>query len=230
MEYYTKSEGLGFLIRKSRIDFRIEFRGVSILCEFNPSTKTRYGHTRTHQRPLVFHDHLVSHDRHQTTLWLHSNPSTSVPLIQRFQSLCHVTQMTTRRSYRDSGTSAGDVSNNTTVKWCSKDEFVKWAKGVSNLVQVTESHSSDPVFYRQENSAFNRQSTMAWSHMSNVTWPSMAIFMAIFLQTVPHDPSKLFCSINGSNFKWYDMARGWPQQWFDKCSKRTFLQTFTFQS
>ena len=85
MEYYTKSEGLGFLIRKSRIDFRIEFRGVSILCEFNPSTKTRYGHTRTHQRPLVFHDHLVSHDRHQTTLWLHSNQSTSVPLIQRFQ-------------------------------------------------------------------------------------------------------------------------------------------------
>ena len=85
MEYYTKSEGLGFLIRKSRIDFRIEFRGVSILCEFNPSTKTRYGHIRTHQRPLVFHDHLVSHDRHQTTLWLHSNPSTSVPLIQRFQ-------------------------------------------------------------------------------------------------------------------------------------------------
>ena len=85
MEYYTKSEGLGFLIRKSRIDFRIEFRGVSILCEFNPSTKTRYGHTQTHQRALVFHDHLVSHDRHQTTLWLHSNPSTSVPLIQRFQ-------------------------------------------------------------------------------------------------------------------------------------------------
>ena len=84
-EYYTKSEGLGFLIRKSRIDFRIEFRGVSILREFNPSTKTRNGHTRTHQRPLVFHDHLVSHDRHQTTLWLHSNPSTSVPLIQRFQ-------------------------------------------------------------------------------------------------------------------------------------------------
>ena len=66
MEYYTKSEGLGFLIRKSRIDFRIEFRGVSILCEFNPSTKTRYGHIRTHQRPLVFHDHLVSHDHHQT--------------------------------------------------------------------------------------------------------------------------------------------------------------------
>ena len=85
MEYYTKSEGLGFLIRKSRIDFRIEFRGVSILCEFNPSTKTRYGHTRTHQRPLVFHDHLVSHDHHQTTLWSHTNPSTSVPLIQRFQ-------------------------------------------------------------------------------------------------------------------------------------------------
>ena len=85
MEYYTKSEGLGFLIRKSRIDFRIEFRGVSILCEFNPSTKTRYGHTRTHQRPLVFHDHLVSHDHHQTTLWPHTNPSTSVPLIQRFQ-------------------------------------------------------------------------------------------------------------------------------------------------
>ena len=110
MEYYTKIEGLGFLIRKSRIDFRIEFRGVSILCEFNPSTKTRYGHTRTHQRPLVFHDHLVSHDHHQTTLWPHSNPSTSIPLIQRFQSLCHVTQMTTRRSYRDSGTSDGDDS------------------------------------------------------------------------------------------------------------------------
>ena len=35
MEYYTKSEGLGFLIGESRIDFRIEFRGVSILCEFN---------------------------------------------------------------------------------------------------------------------------------------------------------------------------------------------------
>ena len=85
MEYYTKSEGLGFLIRKSRIDFRIEFRGVSILFEFNPSTKTRYGRHSNHQRPLVFHDHLVSHDRHQTTLWLHSNPSTSVPLIQRFQ-------------------------------------------------------------------------------------------------------------------------------------------------
>ena len=48
MEYYTKSEGLGFLIRKSRIDFRIEFRGVSILCEFNS---------------LIW---LVSHDYHQT--------------------------------------------------------------------------------------------------------------------------------------------------------------------
>ena len=48
MEYYTKSEGLGFLIRKSRIDFRIEFRGVSILCEFNS---------------LIW---LVSHDHHQT--------------------------------------------------------------------------------------------------------------------------------------------------------------------
>ena len=48
MEYYTKSEGLGFLIRKSRIDFRIEFRGVSILFEFNP---------------LIW---LVSHDHHQT--------------------------------------------------------------------------------------------------------------------------------------------------------------------
>ena len=47
-EYYTKSEGLGFLIRKSRIDFRIEFRGVSILFEFNP---------------LIW---LVSHDHHQT--------------------------------------------------------------------------------------------------------------------------------------------------------------------
>ena len=56
MEYYTKSEGLGFLIRKSRIDFRIEFGGVSILCEFNPSTKSRYGHNRTHQRLLVSHD------------------------------------------------------------------------------------------------------------------------------------------------------------------------------
>jgi len=48
MEYYTKSEGLGFLIGKSRIDFRIEFRGVSILCEFNS---------------LIW---LVSHDHHQT--------------------------------------------------------------------------------------------------------------------------------------------------------------------
>ena len=48
MEYYTKSEGLGFLIRKSWIDFRIEFRGVSILCEFNS---------------LIW---LVSHDYHQT--------------------------------------------------------------------------------------------------------------------------------------------------------------------
>jgi len=66
MEYYTKSEGLGFLIRKSRIDFRIEFRGVSILCEFNPSTKSRYGHNRTHQRLLV------SHDQHGLT-WPPSN-------------------------------------------------------------------------------------------------------------------------------------------------------------
>ena len=85
MEYYTKSEGLGFLIGESRIDFRIEFRGVSILCEFNSSTrygfrrtiirrsstylglsrptwslmattKRCYGRNRTHQRPLVSHD------------------------------------------------------------------------------------------------------------------------------------------------------------------------------
>ena len=85
MEYYTKSEGLGFLIGESRIDFRIEFRGVSILCEFNSSTrygfrriiigrsstylglsrptwslmattKRCYGRKRTHQRPLVSHD------------------------------------------------------------------------------------------------------------------------------------------------------------------------------
>ena len=120
MEYYTKSEGLGFLIRKSRIDFRIEFRGVSILCEFNPSTKTRYGHTRTHQRPLVFHDHLVSHDRHQTTLWLHSNPSTSVPLIQRFQIQMvtndHTTELQIIPHYP-----AGDDSNNTTVKTSQMD-------------------------------------------------------------------------------------------------------------
>ena len=65
MEYYTKSEGLGFLIGKSRIDFRIEFRGVSILCEFNS---------------LIW---SVSHDHHQTDL-LGRKPA-SVPLIQRFQ-------------------------------------------------------------------------------------------------------------------------------------------------
>ena len=90
----------------------------------------------------------------------------------------------------------------------------KWAhfwgslfKSRVNLPSHGGCHFMDPVFYRQENSAFNRQSTMAWSHMSNVTWPSMAIFMAIFLQTVPHDPSKLFCSIIGPNFK---MVRyGW---------------------
>ena len=120
MEYYTKSEGLGFLIGESRIDFRIEFRGVSILCEFNPSTKTRYGHIRTHQRPLVFHDHLVFHDRHQTTLWLHSNPSTSVPLIQRFQIQMvtndHTTELQIIPHYP-----AGDDSNNTTVKTSQMD-------------------------------------------------------------------------------------------------------------
>ena len=120
-------------------------------------------------------------------------------------------KVTTRWSYRDSDTLASDDSNNAV-------DQVNHVGGVTSWILYS---------YRQENSAFNRQSTMAWSHMSNVTWPSMAIFMAIFLQTVPHDSSKLFCSINGSNFKWYDMARGWPQQWFDKCSKRTFLQTFT---
>ena len=149
MEYYTKSEGLGFLIGESRIDFRIEFRGVSILCEFNSSTrygfrrtiirrsstylglsrptwslmattKRCYGRNRTHQRPLVFHDHLVSHDRHQTTLWLHSNPSTSVPLIQRFQIQMvtndHTTELQIIPHYP-----AGDDSNNTTVKTSQMD-------------------------------------------------------------------------------------------------------------
>ena len=136
MEYYTKSEGLGFLIGESRIDFRIEFRGVSILCEFNSSThygfrriiirrsstylglsrptwslmattKGCYGHTRTHQRSLV------SHDQHGLT-W----PSPNCTLrggSRRQYRWFNVfkfkwSQMTTRRSYRDSGTSAGHDS------------------------------------------------------------------------------------------------------------------------
>ena len=94
-------------------------------------------------------------------------------------------KVTTRWSYRDSDTLASDDSNNAV-------DQVNHVGGVTSWILYS---------YRQENSAFNRQSTMAWSHMSNVTWPSMAIFMAIFLQTVPHDPSKLSWSIIGPNFK-----------------------------
>ena len=63
---------------------------------------------------------VVSHDRHQTTLWLHSNPSTSVPLIQRFQIQMvtndHTTELQIIPHYP-----AGDDSNNTTVKTSQMD-------------------------------------------------------------------------------------------------------------
>ena len=139
--------------------------------------KTRYGHIRTHQRPLVFHDHLVSHDRHQTTLWLHSNPSTSVPLIQRFQIQMvtndHTTELQIIPHYQ-----AGDDSNNTTVKTSQMDRPQSRTRPIrrsgqtskggfsTNLKSQRIRHFMGPVFYRQENSAFNSQSKLEWSHMT----------------------------------------------------------------
>ena len=139
MEYYTKSEGLGFLIRKSRIDFRIEFRGVSILCEFNS---------------LIW---LVSHDHHQTVRYgeaagVSTADSTFSNSNGRDRSP-KWSKVTTRWSYRDSDTLASDDSNNAV-------DQVNHVGGVTSWILYS---------YRQENSAFNRQSTMAWSHMSNVT-------------------------------------------------------------
>ena len=83
MEYYTKSEGLGFLIGESRIDFRIEFRGVSILCEFNSLIW------------LVPHDScdMATNKLFRQYRWFN---------VFKFKW----PKMTTRWSYRESGTSA----------------------------------------------------------------------------------------------------------------------------
>ena len=143
MEYYTKSEGLGFLIRKSRIDFRIEFRGVSILFEFNS---------------LIW---LVSHDHHQTVRY-GEVAGVSIAESTFFNSSGH--KWPHDGATENLALRPGDVS---TVKLCSKDEFVKWAKGGSDLPQVAEENSTDPVFYRHENSAYKSQST------NGPMWPSM---------------------------------------------------------
>ena len=192
MEYYTKSEGLGFLIGESRIGFRIEFRGVSILCEFNS---------------LIW---LVSHDHHQTVRY---GEVAGVSIAESTFSNSSVRKWPHDGATENLALRPGDVS---TVKWCSKDEFVKWAKGVSNLVQVTESHSSDPVFYRQENSAFNSQSKMAWFPIWANTWlmshdhrwlSSRSGMTDKKLRTVRHDPHK---NCSGQSLvptsKWYDTA------------------------
>ena len=138
MEYYTKSEGLGFLIGKSRIDFRIEFRGVSILCEFNS---------------LIW---LVSHDHHQTVRY---GEEAGVSIAESTFSNSSVRKWPHDGATENLALRPGDVS---TVKWCSKDEFVKWAKGGSDLPQVAEEiDCTDPVFYRQENSAFKSHSKLS---------------------------------------------------------------------
>ena len=228
MEYYTKSEGLGFLIEESRIDFRIEFRGVSILCEFNPSTKTRYGHIRTHQRPLVFHDHLVSHDRHQTTLWLHSNPSTSVPLIQRFQIQMvtndHTTELQIIPHYP-----AGDDSNNTTVKTSQMDRPQSRTRPIRRSGQMSKGGFSTNLKSQRirHGSCILPSRKLSIQKSIETKWSWMTI--DDYLQG-PRWPFKTVW-VN----HWSQIQNGaiWPrrsQQWFDKRSKRTSFQTFTFQS
>ena len=134
-EYYTKSEGLGFLIRKSRIDFRIEFRGVSILCEFNS---------------LIW---LVSHDHHQTVRY---GEVAGVSIAESMFSSSSGHKWPHDGDTENLALRDGDDSNNTTVKlrrWvCQYDckaptmSLSNEQRGVFILSQVTEEMSSR--FYR----------------------------------------------------------------------------------
>ena len=125
MEYYTKSEGLGFLIRKSRIDFRIEFRGVSILFEFNP---------------LIW---LVSHDHHQTVRY---GEVAGVSIAESTFSNSSGHKWPHDGATENLALRQGDDSNNTTVnlqRWKSRKSGKarrsdQMSKGEFKLSQVEE--------------------------------------------------------------------------------------------
>jgi len=206
MEYYTKSEGLGFLIRKSRIDFRIEFRGVSILFEFNS---------------LIW---LVSHDHHQTVRY---GEVAGVSIAESTFSNSNGHKWPHDGATENLALRPGDVS---TVKLCSKDEFVKWAKGGSDLPQVAEEiDCTDPVFYRQENSAFNSQSTYSQPTYSQSTYSQSAYSQSAYSQSNgPAWPTqKLFWSIIGPNFKMVQYGLDGLNNDSTNVRNEHFFKTFT---
>ena len=104
------------------------------------------------------------------------------------------------------------------------EDQVKWAKGGSQPTSSHRRYVMGPVFYRQENSAFNSQSKLEWSHMTidgylhGPVWPTKNCERS----GMTHTKTVLFNH-------WIQMQNGTirprrSQQWFDKRSKRTFLQ------
>ena len=210
MEYYTKSEGLGFLIRKSRIDFRIEFRGVSILFEFNS---------------LIW---LVSHDHHQTVRygeeagvstadstfsnsnghkWPHDG-ATDNPALSGWRWLKQYDCL----NFTDGQAAKSDTPD---TKIRSNEQ-----RGVFNLTQVTEDVSL-------QGSCILPSRKLSILH--GPVWPTKK------LRTVRYDQQKN-CERSGMTHTKTVLVNHWSQlqngairprrsqQWFDKRSKRTFIQ------